>query len=686
LRLDPHNVLAFANRGSAYRKKKRYGAALGDFHAAIQLDPDDPRLHYQRGLTYRLKDEPERAAADFDAAARLDPSDPEVFYQRGLTNDSLGRKAAAKADLSRAIELAPDHAAAFNARGTLNFVLGDNKAAEADLCEALRLDPDFALAYLNRASVRSKVGFFKEAVADSDEAIRRDPGLTTAYLIRGSAYAQTEQFDSAIADFTEVLRRQADNDQAFYLRGVALSKTGDFAGAQADLTEALRLDPSNARAYAFRGLSHQALRRAEPAVRDFAHAVRLDGRYAAAYCNQRAALHSARGEYEQAVADYSLVLLLDPDNGDAKAARDQALRALLTRPAEKPEPAGPAVEIALEPPPAKPAAPEKSRPAAQTEARVARQDRPKTRPDAPKTGTMPKAPATRSQPAVAPPTPAAEAPDDSAEFSLGPANETPEEDLSLESPEDSARVKETPGAETSPDNESVLALDDADGSNDLLLSEPDSEAERSRQERFEEQHQKELARAEESARLQRLAVERQRMLEEVKRKKSDIDRARRAAKRPRARDNDGEGIAWDQWFQWGVRAALAAMVLWGCFWIYDLFLGNTISTPTCYPLRGSVKFADGRPVPGVLLLINGEEEREADIRPDGTFQTRTYSNTGYDGVPLGEYKVFVAPPQQAKDAIPPKYLKGGQTPWVVRVKRQDNSVDFVVQPDGSAAN
>ena len=51
-----------------------------------------------------------------------------------------------------------------------------------------------------------------------------------------------------------------------------------------------------------------------------------------------------------------------------------------------------------------------------------------------------------------------------------------------------------------------------------------------------------------------------------------------------------------------------------------------------------------------------------------------------DGVPPGEYKAYLSEvPPQLQPAIPPQYRNREQTPWVVKVKKQDNTVDLVVQ-------
>jgi hypothetical protein len=499
-----------------------------------------------------------------------------------------------------------------------------------------------------------------------------------------------ERFEPALADFSEVLRRDPANDQAFYLRGVARSKRDDYPGALADLTEALRLDPANSRAHAYRGLCRQALKQPEAALLDFANAVRLDGRYAAAYCNQRATVQTARGEHEQAAADYSLVLLFDPGNETARSGRDQALRALLARPAprpgEKAEPPAPP-PARPQPPPEQKSGPEQQRDAAASSAaRPAPKARPKPRRSPPKgaPGAARKAPKTE---VIAPAVLAAAAEESAAKE---PAPEEP----ALEEPAPEESAAELLADESAPEFELGPAYGDSSAEIELVDDAPaapdssgDAEAEMARRERLEEERRAELEREREEARVRQLAAERQRMLDDVRRKREDIDRARRAKKRakPRSEDDDGDGIPWSQWL---VRAGVAALVLWGCWWTYDLVWGQTVSNQKCYPCHGSVKFADGKPVSTGTLVLSPTFDgptNQTDLGAEGTFETSTFSNQGADGVPPGDYKAYLdlAPP--LKDRVPAKYLSREQTPWLVKVKKQDNVVELVVDTPAPAA-
>jgi len=171
-----------------------------------------------------------------------------------------------------------------------------------------------------------------EAIADCDYALQQDPHLSSAHLARGCAWAKKGDWAAALADLSETLRLDPNNARAYYLRGSAHAKQGDSSRALADLTEALRLEPDHARAWAHRSAAFRLAGHHDRALSDMAHAVRLDPGFAVAYCNQRGAVHYGRRHFEQAVADFTIALLLDPDNLAVHEARDHALRKLRLRP------------------------------------------------------------------------------------------------------------------------------------------------------------------------------------------------------------------------------------------------------------------------------------------------------------------------------------------------------------------
>jgi hypothetical protein len=137
---------------------------------------------------------------------------------------------------------------------------------------------------------------------------------------------------------------------AFHDRGVARAKQGKHIQAVADFTQSLRLNPTNAATFAQRAESLRALKKHDLALRDMTNAMLLDPKHAAAYCGQRGLLHAARGEYMQALADYTVVLMLDPQHPNVPIWREEALRARreqrrMAPPPPPPQPQDPATEV-----------------------------------------------------------------------------------------------------------------------------------------------------------------------------------------------------------------------------------------------------------------------------------------------------------------------------------------------------
>jgi len=176
------------------------------------------------------------------------------------------------------------------------------------------------------------MGRFDLAVADCDAALERDPQLAAAYLARGLAHADQGAYEAAVADFGRALELDPRSAAAYQLRAQTDMKRGDPAAALADLAASLRLNPDDARTLFLRGTAQAALGHDEAALADLNQAVLLDPQYTAAYCAQQATVHVARGEYDLALADYAIILQLDPTNVTALAGREQVALALRSAP------------------------------------------------------------------------------------------------------------------------------------------------------------------------------------------------------------------------------------------------------------------------------------------------------------------------------------------------------------------
>jgi lipoprotein NlpI len=134
------DAFTFTSAGVTHLQMHEYDRAIRDFDRAIAIQPGLVVAWRQRGLAYRGKGDFERALADFDQAIVLAPSDARLHTERGSVHELLGDYANALGDFDRAIALKPNHAPAIESRGRTYFLVGNFAQAAADLQRGLVLD------------------------------------------------------------------------------------------------------------------------------------------------------------------------------------------------------------------------------------------------------------------------------------------------------------------------------------------------------------------------------------------------------------------------------------------------------------------------------------------------------------------------------------------------------------------
>ena len=98
-----------------------------------------------------------------------------------------------------------------------------------------------------------------------------------------------------------------------------------------------------------------------------------------------------------------------------------------------------------------------------------------------------------------------------------------------------------------------------------------------------------------------------------------------------------------------------SVVMRVCLSTLGLLLTVAGCSKSMQPVRGKVTLPDGTPVNGALVVFEGEGGDKAvtargDVQTDGGFEMSTYKPG--DGVPIGKYKVLVAPPPMVNADAP----------------------------------
>ncbi|MBR7800099.1 tetratricopeptide repeat protein [Undibacterium sp. FT137W] len=153
LKLTPHRVEAYSNRGNARRELRHWKEALDDLNHAIELRPDVAPLYLNRGVLHKDRKRYVEALEDFEQAIRLQAVYPAAYSNRGNTLKLLERYPEAIESLHVAIQQRPDYAEAYLNRGSAYFEAEQFDLASADFDTARQLNPQLHSARHNQSLV-----------------------------------------------------------------------------------------------------------------------------------------------------------------------------------------------------------------------------------------------------------------------------------------------------------------------------------------------------------------------------------------------------------------------------------------------------------------------------------------------------------------------------------------------------
>ena len=332
-----------------------YDDALEYFTSAIKWDSSYHVAYYHRGRFYYIRGETKRAINDFTKAITLDPAYSLAYHERGRAYYVRGKYKRAIDDLTKAIELNPYSSSTYYRRGQAYYKNKDNNRAVADCTKAIELRPHFYDAYLQRAHAYNMMGDPNRAFEDFDiveqwrgdqadfsisslssgndsivvqltQAIEQNPNDVQTVFNRGRAFYRGGEYNDAIADFTKAIVLNPHFILALFKRGAAYYHIGDYDNAITDLNQVIGFDVSNfyPGAYYKRGLAYQGQYDYYDAIDDYDTVIEMHPYFGDVYYqrgkasadkppinNTMLAYRLARGNYKEAIEDYTRAIELD---------------------------------------------------------------------------------------------------------------------------------------------------------------------------------------------------------------------------------------------------------------------------------------------------------------------------------------------------------------------------------------
>jgi tetratricopeptide (TPR) repeat protein len=363
IKADPKNLGAAVGLAAALDALGRTGQAIVAYSAVIRADPAHVRALFARGSLYNRVGDFERANCDLERALELDGKLQQAAAAGGEEAEAAGGKAGGGSSLSMAARAGPAAAAAQAAatssssppaaagqadptarhlpsrpRSLSPVVIAKASfsvpaataaaaAAQAAAAQASPCPPSAAAAAERHRAAGYKArkeGDLAGALARYTRALALHPTLFEALFDRAFLYHQLGKLDASVSDYTAALALAPNAPAAaavYFNRGISLDSKGDPASTRAaveDFTSSLATAPGAhaADSYHNRGYARRRLGQLDEAVADYSAALKVDPDHLRARLNRAAVLARVNTPASLAIAraDYEAAVKIDPTN------------------------------------------------------------------------------------------------------------------------------------------------------------------------------------------------------------------------------------------------------------------------------------------------------------------------------------------------------------------------------------
>jgi tetratricopeptide (TPR) repeat protein len=274
------------------------------------------------------------------------PDSAEPYILRGQIYAALKDHKRARDILLKAVRLDPGNDFALMRLGVVEYNAGNKDSATSYMEKALALNPRSKWAHLWNGVMASDAGKTDQAMAHFGKALAIDPRFDLAHYNIAWAYLgqKPKAYDKAEAAFRKALALNPNYKQAFYGLGMVFGYQNEYKVAREYLTKALALDEQFLTALKWRGIVSEELGNLDDALADFSAAISIDPSQADLYIRRSRAL--TKGDnFTDALADLQFAKRFDPKNarialylsriytelGQAAAAMDSVDNALKLR-------------------------------------------------------------------------------------------------------------------------------------------------------------------------------------------------------------------------------------------------------------------------------------------------------------------------------------------------------------------
>ena len=206
-----------------------------------------------------------------------------------------------------------------------------------------------AQQYFAQAEAAARRGAYDEAIALYTKALDQSPAFLDALRRRGVTRRWAKAFAEARKDLDLYISRRPLDDAGYASRADLFLDTGDNAAGLRDANKAISLDPANYGALNSRGRAHSRMNQKDEALADYSVGILVKPDDAMLW-NNRGYVRRDLGDREGAMKDFEKALSLNPKLANASRGLE-SLKIAAGTSAPPPLPGDAAAPPALPPPP-----------------------------------------------------------------------------------------------------------------------------------------------------------------------------------------------------------------------------------------------------------------------------------------------------------------------------------------------
>lgn len=218
--------------------------AIDHYHESLRLNPDNVEARINTGSALIASGRVEDGKNEFRTAQRTHPKDALAFYNLGFILHQERKFAEAEAEYRKAIKVWPEYTVAYLWLG--RALEQQRKLAEAEqaLSNAVRLVPVSAGPRRDLANVLNLEGKVSQAAAEYRTVLKLQPSDAIAHYRYGNVLLKLDQREAACNEYATALAIDPKIPEAHYQLAVQLGLSGNIHEALNHYHEALRLNPN----------------------------------------------------------------------------------------------------------------------------------------------------------------------------------------------------------------------------------------------------------------------------------------------------------------------------------------------------------------------------------------------------------------------------------------------------------